>query len=161
MQSAKLFLQSSELGLPQPLTRRRVCPLPSPRSGGRGTLAGERRVGRVPSPTRGHTRWYSLYICTLCTALSVNTNTSCNKIKQEALTFPLLHRSRPDFLSFWLPLHPRVTASLFAQSFYCLYALVLRRHNSLSDFTASMPSCYGVIIRSAFLLPLCPQVTAS
>ncbi len=25
-QSAKLFLQSSELGLPQPLTRRRVCP---------------------------------------------------------------------------------------------------------------------------------------
>ncbi len=27
-QSAKLFLQSSELGLPQPLTRRRVCPPP-------------------------------------------------------------------------------------------------------------------------------------
>jgi hypothetical protein len=41
MQSAKLFLQSSDLGLPQPLTRRRVCP-PSPGSGGRGTLAGER-----------------------------------------------------------------------------------------------------------------------
>jgi hypothetical protein len=29
MQSAKRFLQSSELGLPHPLTRRRVCP-PSP-----------------------------------------------------------------------------------------------------------------------------------
>ncbi len=28
-QSAKLFLQSSELGLPQPLTRRRVCPPPA------------------------------------------------------------------------------------------------------------------------------------
>ncbi len=27
-QSAKLFLQSSELGLPQPLTHRRVCPPP-------------------------------------------------------------------------------------------------------------------------------------
>jgi hypothetical protein len=27
-QSAKLFLKSSELGLPQPLTRRRVCPPP-------------------------------------------------------------------------------------------------------------------------------------
>ncbi len=27
-QSAKLFLQSPELGLPQPLTRMRVCPLP-------------------------------------------------------------------------------------------------------------------------------------
>ncbi len=27
--------------------------------GGRGTLAGERGVGRVPIPTRGHTLWYS------------------------------------------------------------------------------------------------------
>ncbi len=42
-----------------------MCPLPFG-SGGRGTLAGERRVGRVPIPTRGHTLWYSLYICTLC-----------------------------------------------------------------------------------------------
>jgi hypothetical protein len=40
MQSAKLYLKSSELGLPQPLTRRRVCPPPG--SGGRGTHAGER-----------------------------------------------------------------------------------------------------------------------
>jgi hypothetical protein len=65
-QSAKLFLQSSELGLslPQPLTRRRVCPPPSPGSGGSGTLAGERGVGRVPIPTRGHTLWYSLFIYT-------------------------------------------------------------------------------------------------
>ncbi len=39
-QSAKLFLQSLELGLPHPLTRRRVCPpLPPPGSGGRVTLA--------------------------------------------------------------------------------------------------------------------------
>ncbi len=35
--SAKLFLQSSELGLPLPLKRR--------------------GVGRVPIPTRGHTLW--------------------------------------------------------------------------------------------------------
>ncbi len=34
-------------------------------SGGRGTLAMERVVGRVPIPARGHTLWYSLYICTL------------------------------------------------------------------------------------------------
>ncbi len=33
-QSAKLFLQSSELGLPQLLTRRRVCPPPHPVLGG-------------------------------------------------------------------------------------------------------------------------------
>jgi hypothetical protein len=55
-QSAKLFLQSSELGLPQPLTRRRVFSPPPPRFWGeRGTLAGERGVGKVPIPTRGHT----------------------------------------------------------------------------------------------------------
>jgi hypothetical protein len=29
---------------------------------GGGILAGERGVGRVPIPTRGHTLWYSLYI---------------------------------------------------------------------------------------------------
>ncbi len=38
---------------------------PPPRSVGRGTFAGERGVGRVPIPTRGHTLWYSLYIRTL------------------------------------------------------------------------------------------------
>ncbi len=37
---------------PQPPTRRLVCPLP-PVSGGRGTLAGEKGVGRIPIPTRG------------------------------------------------------------------------------------------------------------
>jgi hypothetical protein len=37
---------------PQPPTRRLVCPLP-PVSGGRGTLAGKKGVGRVPIPTRG------------------------------------------------------------------------------------------------------------
>jgi hypothetical protein len=62
-QSAKPFLQSSELGLPPPLTRRRVCPPPG--SGGRGTLAGEKGGGRVPIPTRGHTLWYSIFLSTL------------------------------------------------------------------------------------------------
>ncbi len=50
---------------PQPPTRRLVCPLP-PVSGGRGTLAGEKGVGRVPIPDAGHTLWYSLYVRTLC-----------------------------------------------------------------------------------------------
>ncbi len=44
-QSAKLFLQSSELGLPQPLNRRRVFPPPPPRFWGGGTLAGQRGAG--------------------------------------------------------------------------------------------------------------------
>ncbi len=30
--------------------------------GGRGTVAGERGVGRVPIQTRGHTLWYSFYV---------------------------------------------------------------------------------------------------
>ncbi len=53
------------------------CEPPPPfGSGGRGTFAGERRVGRVPIPTRGLTLWYSLYLCTLwCTA----TLASCSK----------------------------------------------------------------------------------
>ncbi len=69
-QSAKPFFKSSELRLSQPLTRRRVCPPlppPPPVLGGRSKLAGEREVGRVPIPTRGHTLWYSLDIRTLCT----------------------------------------------------------------------------------------------
>ncbi len=59
-QSAKPFLQSSELGLPQPLTRSRVCPLVP--AGGGGAHYGERGGGRVPIPTRGHTQWYSAYM---------------------------------------------------------------------------------------------------
>ncbi len=38
---------------------------PPPRFWGRGKLAGERGVGRVAIPTRGHTLWYSLYMRTL------------------------------------------------------------------------------------------------
>jgi hypothetical protein len=41
-QSAKLFLQSSELGLSQPLTRSRVCPHPPGSGGGAHSLARER-----------------------------------------------------------------------------------------------------------------------
>jgi hypothetical protein len=49
---------------PQPPTRRLVCPLP-PVSGGRGTLAGEKGVGRVPVPTRG-IHCGTLYMYVLC-----------------------------------------------------------------------------------------------
>ncbi len=60
-----LFLQSSELGLPQPLTHAGERAPPPFGSGMRGTLAGERGGGRVPIPRRGHGLWYSLYIRTL------------------------------------------------------------------------------------------------
>jgi hypothetical protein len=36
---------------------------------GRGTFAGERGGGRAPIPTRGHTLWYFIFICTLCSVL--------------------------------------------------------------------------------------------
>jgi hypothetical protein len=49
---------------PQPPTRRLVCHLP-PVSGGRGTLAGEKGVGRVPIPTRG-IHYGTLYMYVLC-----------------------------------------------------------------------------------------------
>ncbi len=39
-------------------------PNPTPGSVGRGTLAGERGVGRVPIPTRGHTLHVVLFIYT-------------------------------------------------------------------------------------------------
>jgi hypothetical protein len=42
----------------------RVCPPPPCGSGGRGTLASEKGGGRVPIPTREHTLWYSVNICT-------------------------------------------------------------------------------------------------
>ncbi len=47
-QSAKIFLQSSELKLPHPLSRRWVCPPPTLWSGGSGW-----GVGEVPIPTTG------------------------------------------------------------------------------------------------------------
>ncbi len=39
---------------------------------GEGHIRWRERGGRVPIPTRGHTLWYSLYICTLwCTCTDV------------------------------------------------------------------------------------------
>jgi hypothetical protein len=89
-QSDKLFLQSSELGLLQPLTRRRVCP--SPGSGGRGTFASERGVGRVPIPTREHALWYSLYCICVCDANKQNLQ---YRIKKEPAGYI---SKRPDVL---------------------------------------------------------------
>jgi hypothetical protein len=64
-QSAKLFLQSSELGLPHPPLPAGECAPPPLWSGGEGTLACGRGVGGIPIPTRGHTLWCSIFISTL------------------------------------------------------------------------------------------------
>jgi hypothetical protein len=55
-QSAKLFLKSSELGLPQPLTRRRVCPV---LGGGAHSLA---RDGLGESQFRRGTYMYTVVL---------------------------------------------------------------------------------------------------
>ncbi len=69
-QSAKLFLQSSELRLPQPLTRRRVCP-PPPGSGGRGTLADESWGWESPDDGT-YTVVLFMYVRTLCCHVTVD-----------------------------------------------------------------------------------------
>jgi hypothetical protein len=66
MQSSKLFLQSSELELPQPLTRRRVCPPSPPQILGEGahSLA---REGLGDTQFRlGDINCGTLYIYVLC-----------------------------------------------------------------------------------------------
>jgi hypothetical protein len=63
-QSNKLFLKSSELGLPQPLIRRRVCPPPPVLGGGAHSLA---REGLGESQLqRKDIHWGTLYIRSLC-----------------------------------------------------------------------------------------------
>jgi hypothetical protein len=59
-QSAKPFLQSSELGLPAPLTRRSVPPPPTFGSGGRGTIAGESGGWESPNSDEGT---YTVVLC--------------------------------------------------------------------------------------------------
>jgi hypothetical protein len=65
IQSAKLFSSRRNWDSPNP-SPAGECAHPPFGSGGRGTLAGERGGGRFPIPTRGHTLWYSSYICVLC-----------------------------------------------------------------------------------------------
>jgi hypothetical protein len=55
---------SSELGLP-PTPHPQASVPPPPVSGGRGTLAGEKGVGRVPIPTRD-IHCGTLYMYVLC-----------------------------------------------------------------------------------------------
>ncbi len=64
MQRAKLFLQSSELGLPHPLTRRRVCPPLWLGGGGGGghTRLRERGWGSPSSDERTYTVVQYIYM---------------------------------------------------------------------------------------------------
>jgi hypothetical protein len=59
-QSARPFLQSSELGLLTPSSAGECVPLPPLVQGGGHSRLRERGWG-IPIPTRGHTLWYSKY----------------------------------------------------------------------------------------------------
>ncbi len=69
-QIAKFF--SPVVGIGTPPTPHPQASVPPPRfgSGGRGTLAGERGVGRVPIPTRGH--MYTVVLCAFLPASAVH-----------------------------------------------------------------------------------------
>jgi hypothetical protein len=97
MQRAKLFLKSSELGLPNPSPAGECAPTALHGSGGRGTLAGEKGGGRVPIPTRVHTLWYSLYIYELCALIPPGSRVyllasldpfCCHQISLDSLKLP-------------------------------------------------------------------------
>jgi hypothetical protein len=70
IKSTTVYAPRRNWDFPQPPTRKLVCPLP-PVSGGRGTLAGEKGVGRVPIPTRG-VHCGTLYMYVLCEVLQCN-----------------------------------------------------------------------------------------
>jgi hypothetical protein len=55
-----VYVPSSELGLPQPLSRKQVCP-PSPDQSVGGTLACGEGGGGVPTPTTGEKALHSAY----------------------------------------------------------------------------------------------------
>jgi hypothetical protein len=80
-QTARLFLRSSALGPPNPLTRRRMCPLPLWFRGEGLTRWGERGAGGVSIRTRGQTLWYSRYCILLCTLwANPNPNAELGKV---------------------------------------------------------------------------------
>jgi hypothetical protein len=70
-QSARLFLQSSELELPTPSPAGQ-CVLPLVPGGGTHSLAGE-GVWGVPIRTKGQILWYSRFVYVLCGVWTVDT----------------------------------------------------------------------------------------
>jgi hypothetical protein len=61
----RLFLQSSELGLPHPLTRRQVCPSPFGSGWGTHSLAGEGLGDPNYNEGTDTVVLWALYICAL------------------------------------------------------------------------------------------------
>jgi hypothetical protein len=86
IKSSTVYAPRRNWDSPQPPTRRLVCSLP-PVSGGRGTLAGEKGVGRVPIPTRG-IHCGTLYMYVLC-------GKGYQKKHNCALNVKKVHKSSP------------------------------------------------------------------
>jgi hypothetical protein len=77
IQSARLSVQSSELGPTTPSSPGECCP-PPPLEG--DTLAFGEGVG-APIPTKGHTLWYSVY--TIIPLRGINFSFGLENSKQE------------------------------------------------------------------------------
>ncbi len=111
---------------------------------GEGHTRWRERGWESPMFQRGYIHCGTLYIYVLCALPCLSTQTLLATNKTRSSDLSSFAQILPGFLKL-------LTAT----------ALGLRRHNSLRVFTASMPSCYGVIIRSELLLPLCTRVMAS
>ena len=106
-QSAKLFLQSSELGLPPPLARRHVCPPPPlvQGEGAPGTLAGVR--GGWKSPNSGEGTYtvvltlYNLFLLSIIMYDSSQRSSMC-RWRRTGSTWPWCWTGSSSGSSAWL-----------------------------------------------------------
>jgi hypothetical protein len=93
-QSAKLFLQSSELRLPQPITRRQVCPPPPLFRGGGHTRWRERGLESPNSDEGTYSVVLCIYIYVLCEVHSqYKEDRQCSILHAASSTY-ILRRQR-------------------------------------------------------------------
>ncbi len=94
-QSAKLFFQSLELGLP-PTPHPQASVPPPPCFWGEGNTRWWERGWESPNSDEGHTLWYSLYVRTLWMELSMEEVFNGIKGREWVLPQRELERSGPD-----------------------------------------------------------------
>ncbi len=107
-QSAKLFSSRRNWDSPNPSPAGECAP---PASGGSGTLACERGVGRVPIPTRGHTLQYFLYIRTFCMKVSLLVYLKNIGDYMEVIRVWLIPLTPPPPRLFTIPLNTSIKSS--------------------------------------------------
>ncbi len=118
-QSPKLFLLSSELGLPQPLTRRRGCPPPPTRFWGEGHTRWRERCWESPNSDEGT---YTVVLFTYkCFVPNTHQNDPCTTHQLGNIVKRFRSICWDSRTSFWLA-H---TGHFWAQAFQELYIYLL------------------------------------